>query len=71
MHTMMIRKEDDELITGTLNFILKEANPDAMSAPIVVRSKPKKQFNVDHLTLLPTLQLTSLTNPRIKGVGWI
>jgi len=27
---MMIRKEDDELITGTLNFILKEANPDAV-----------------------------------------
>ena len=42
MHTMIIRKEDDELITDTLNFILKETNPDAMSAPIVVRSKPKK-----------------------------
>lgn len=39
---MIIRKEGDELITGTLNFISKETSPDAMSVPIVVRSKPKK-----------------------------
>ena len=39
---MIIRKEDNELITGTLNFILKETNPDAMSTPIVVRIKPKE-----------------------------
>lgn len=41
-HTMIIRKESGGLVTGTLDFTLKETDPNAISIPVVVRKKSNK-----------------------------
>jgi hypothetical protein len=39
-YSMIIRKEGDEIVSGTLEFKLKETDPDVMSIPVVVNKKP-------------------------------